>query len=457
MARIGILTHAPRSTHTVYQLILRLYQFNTNGAIEPHTLVDDPCHGTPDTVIRVNQAIYQHANLKWFDSASHAQLSSIALPDELNHDIHNIVRQITSNTLFVDPRFCYTWPAWQHITAQTNDEVFFVLPYHHPHDNVALLHYADGLPRILGYLLWASYMLAAERFSRDYPRFWIDHALLQQDWHAACQPLLSYLQPDAPHDATTVIDEYMHAYTQHTIPQPDVSPDESSSSAYTFALQVYAAINNHASAAEFDQLQHTLEHEIIPTIDHHLYTRFAHVYTHNTLASTAYIALLQDSHTQELRAVHDDYRAQLDELYEHLNQNAAAIHEQLTKRIHELHDLHEQKLKELGNPAEQRSKELIAKNAQLTQTVQLRTQRIQDLKHALEQQKESFAHHINTISNDISSERTYYQQTIDNLTAQITWQQDVIAQQQTQLHHVRFFLPVMTVLQRLFARIRPSK
>jgi hypothetical protein len=456
MARIGILTHAPRSTHTVYQLILRLYQFNTNGAIEPHTLVDDPCHGTPDIVVRVNQAIYQHANLNWFDSANHAQLSSIALPDELNHDIHNIVRQITSDTLFIDPRFCYTWPAWQHITAQTNDEVFFVVPYHHPHHTATILNHADGMPLTLGYVVWASYMLAAEYISRQHQRFWIDHHTLIHDWQSACQALITYLNQDTPHDAHAEIGEFMQSYTQHANDTLDL-PASDTSAAYAFALQVYAAINNHASAAEFDQLHHTLAHEIIPTIDHHLYTRFAHVYTHNTLASTAYIALLQDSHTQELRAVHDDYKVQLDELYEHLNQNAAAIHEQLTKRIHELHDLHEQKLKDLDIPIEQRSQEFIAKNKQLTQTLQLRTQRIQDLKHALEKQKESFEHHINTISNDISSERTYYQQTIDNLTAQITWQQDVIAQQQTQLHHARFFLPVMTVLQRIFARIRPNK
>jgi DNA replication protein DnaD len=81
--------------------------------------------------------------------------------------------------------------------------------------------------------------------------------------------------------------------------------------------------------------------------------------------------------------------------------------------------------------------------------LQQRTQHIQDLKFALDKQKSAYNAHIDTISHDITTEREYYQQTIDNLTKQIAWQQQTLNEQRNQLHLARFVMPLILLAHRI--------
>lgn len=452
MARIGIVTHAPRSTQTVYQFILRLYQFNTNGHIDAHAVVHDPCVGSPDEVVRINNAIDHHTNRQWFDVLSTSLPSFAELPDELQLDMRGIVNKITTDTAFIDSRFCYTWPAWQSVFADTNDEVFFVVPYHSPHEIAAILNHDDGLPLSVGYLVWSAYMLAAERHSRNYPRFMIDHALLQKDWSIACAPLITYINQSTPSHAHETIAAFMHTYNQLGKATSQVAHDASPIA--DFAARLYDAFVHNADATTFDQLGDEFVRTIITQVDRSQYNQFITAHTARMRASEAYIELLQTSHRLDVQALHDDYKAQLDELYTHLNQNAAAIHQQLTLRIHELHDFYAEKIKEVDAPEQQRTNELNSKIQKLNTMLQQRTQHIQDLKFAVDKQKNAYQEHIANISRDMTNERDYYQQTIDNLTKHVAWQEQIISEQRSQLNNAWFVMPLVHLVQRIRNALR---
>jgi hypothetical protein len=432
----------------VYQFILRLYQFNTNGNIDPHAVIHDPMVGSPDDVVRINNAIYQHAHQQWFDYLAKPQPSLADLADELQHDMHAVVNKIATDTVFIDPRFCYTWPVWSPLFTDTSDQVFFVVPYHSPHEITAVLNHEDGIPHTLGYLLWSAYMLAAERHTRNATRFVINHADVVHDWETACGPLIAHINQSAPSDAHVVIQEFMTTYSQigHA---PSYKSPEPSTPAALFADRVYQALTHHADATTLDQLQDEFTHTIIVGIDASQYHQFLTAQTARMRASEAYIHLLQTHHQREVQALHDDYKAQLDEVYTHLNENAAAIHQKLTLRIHELHDFYAEKLKEIDSPEHQRTQQLTTKIEHMNTMLQQRTQHIQDLKFALDKQKSAYNAHIDTISHDITTEREYYQQTIDNLTKQIAWQQQTLNEQRNQLHLARFVMPLILLAHRI--------
>lgn len=432
----------------VYQFILRLYQFNTNGNIDPHAVIHDPCVGSPDDVVRINNAIYHHVHQQWFDCLPKPQPSFTDLADELQHDMRGVVNKATTDTVFIDPRFCHTWPAWSSLFADTNDQLFFVVPYHSPHENAAILYHEDGIPLDISYLLWSAYTLAAERHSRTATRFMINHADIMHDWENACAPLINHINQSAPTDAHTVIHEFINTYRQRDLGGPHESP-ATATPAVLFAERVYRALTHNADAVTFDQLQDEFTHTIIAGVDINQYYPFLTAQTARMRATEAYIQLLQTHHQREVQALHDDYNAQLDEVYTHLNENAAAIHQKLTLRIHELHDFYAEKLKEIDGPEQQRAQQLATKVEHMNTMLQQRTQHIQDLKFALEKQKSAYNAHIATVSHDIETERAYYQQTIDNLTKQVAWQQQTLDEQRNQLHLVRFVMPIILLAHRI--------
>lgn len=432
----------------VYQFILRLYQFNTNGNIDPQTVIHDPMVGSPDDVVRINNAIYHHAHQQWFDCLFKPQPSFANLADELQRDMHGIVNKLTTDTVFIDPRFCYTWPVWSSLFAGTNDQVFFIVPYHSPHENAAVLYHEDGMPLDLGYLLWSAYMLAAERHTRNTTRFMINHADVIHDWENACAPFINHINQSAPTDAHTVIQEFMRSYSQLDLGHANASSTPSTPAAI-FAERVYHALTHGADASTFDQLQDEFSHMLVASVDGDQYHQFLTAQTARMRATEAYIQLLQTHHQHEVQALHDDYKAQLDEVYTTLNENAAAIHQKLTLRIHELHDFYAEKLKEIDGPEQQRAQQLTTKIEHMNTMLQQRTQHIQDLKFALDKQKSAYNAHIATVSHDIETEREYYQQTIDNLTKQVAWQQQTLNEQRDQLDLARFVMPIIMLVHRI--------
>jgi hypothetical protein len=409
--------------------------------------------GSPDSVVRINNTIFQQTQQQWFDVLTTRQPSPADLTDELRHDIQGIINKLSSDTVFIDPRFCYTWPVWRPLIANTHDDVFFVVPYHAPREYVAILNYEDGIPLDAAYLLWSSYMLEAERHSRNAPRFMIDHADVLRNWETACAPLITHLHHQlTPNDTQAAINTFMREYSSvgHTPSHEslDTTP------AAVFAERVYHALTHHADPTIFDQLHDEFVHTIIPSMDLVQYRQFVTAQTARMHTSEAYIQQLHTHHQHEVQALHDDYKTQLDEMYSHLNENAAAIHEKLTLRIHELHDFYAEKLKEVDNSEHQGTRQLTAKLEQTNKIVQQRTQHIQDLKFALEKQKSAHDTQMTTISNNIATERAYYQQTIDNLTKQVAWQQQTINEQRDQLHLARFIMPIIVWVHRIRKTLR---
>lgn len=122
--------------------------------------------------------------------------------------------------LLKDPRVTVLLPFWREVMADLGVAARCVIPVRHPLAVAGSLRRRDGFPEQKSVLLWAAYMLAAEAYSRDLPRAFVDYDALLQDWrgqvaqieaaHGAPLPSLDdraarqidrFLTPDLRHNA----------------------------------------------------------------------------------------------------------------------------------------------------------------------------------------------------------------------------------------------------------------
>jgi len=84
--------------------------------------------------------------------------------------------------LLKDPRITVLMPFWRTVFEDLGLGLRCVIPVRHPLAVAGSLARRDGFPAQKGVLLWAAYMLAAEAYTRDLARVFVDYDSLLADW-----------------------------------------------------------------------------------------------------------------------------------------------------------------------------------------------------------------------------------------------------------------------------------
>jgi hypothetical protein len=122
--------------------------------------------------------------------------------------------------LLKDPRVTVLAPLWRHALDDLGVGVRCVIPVRDPLAVAGSLSRRNGFPLQKSVLLWSTYMLAAEAYTRDLPRAFVGYDALLSDWrgqaarieaaHGAALPKLDtkaaaeidrFLTPDLRHNA----------------------------------------------------------------------------------------------------------------------------------------------------------------------------------------------------------------------------------------------------------------
>ncbi|RAK51939.1 hypothetical protein DJ017_19205 [Phenylobacterium soli] len=122
--------------------------------------------------------------------------------------------------LLKDPRVTVLLPFWREVFDALAVDARCVIPVRHPLAVAGSLARRDGFPPEKSVLLWSAYMLAAEAYTRDLPRVFVDYDSLLADWrrevarieaaHGAALPKLTekagkaidaFLTPELRHNA----------------------------------------------------------------------------------------------------------------------------------------------------------------------------------------------------------------------------------------------------------------
>jgi len=86
--------------------------------------------------------------------------------------------------LLKDPRVTILMPFWRTLLDDMAMAARVVIPVRHPLAVAGSLARRDGFAPQKSALLWTSYMLAAEAYTRDLPRVFVDYDALLGDWRA---------------------------------------------------------------------------------------------------------------------------------------------------------------------------------------------------------------------------------------------------------------------------------
>ncbi len=86
--------------------------------------------------------------------------------------------------LMKDPRATVLLPFWRKVLAERGVAARCVIPVRHPLAVAASLRRRDGFVDQKSVLVWSAYMLAAEAYTRDLPRVFVDYDALLADWRA---------------------------------------------------------------------------------------------------------------------------------------------------------------------------------------------------------------------------------------------------------------------------------
>ncbi len=93
-----------------------------------------------------------------------------------------------------DPRVCLFLPLWLEVCAQEEIEVCFVVPFRNPCSVAKSLHARNGFLSDRSSVLWAKYLIAAEHYSRGYPRVMISYESLIIDPKKALKVIMQNLE-----------------------------------------------------------------------------------------------------------------------------------------------------------------------------------------------------------------------------------------------------------------------
>jgi hypothetical protein len=100
---------------------------------------------------------------------------------------------LEKNCVLKDPRMCRLLPLWKEIFSTLGVFPSYILSVRHPLEVAQSLMRRDGLAVRRAFLLYASYLLEAERETRGLPRTVVEYTSLLENWRAVLQTIESEL------------------------------------------------------------------------------------------------------------------------------------------------------------------------------------------------------------------------------------------------------------------------
>lgn len=128
--------------------------------------------------------------------------------------------------LMKDPRTTIVLPFWRAVLDELGVGARCVIPVRHPLAVAGSLARRDGFAVEKSLLVWTSYMLAAEAYTRDLPRAFVGYDALLSDWRAEVERIEK--AHEAPLPALTpksakAIDRFLTAELRHNSADADLS------------------------------------------------------------------------------------------------------------------------------------------------------------------------------------------------------------------------------------------
>jgi len=219
--------------------------------------------------VAAHEALFAALGRTWQDPRALPPSWRESLPGDVAHEaLTQLLRDMLASADSVavkDPRTSRVVDLWKDVARVSRAEMGAILMIRHPGEVAASLHRRDGLSRVRANLLWMTYLLEAERGTRDLPRAFVSYQSLLADWRSTLTRMrddgLGHMVPEATATTSAEIDAFLDASLRRHGNGTDVggaSPFE------TLAIELYglalrcAAGQAQDSAAAFDDIARRL-------------------------------------------------------------------------------------------------------------------------------------------------------------------------------------------------------
>ena len=128
--------------------------------------------------------------------------------------------------LIKDPRVTILLPLWRAVLAKAGLPVRCVIPVRHPLAVAGSLRRRDGFSDQKSVLVWTSYMLAAEAYTRDLPRAFVAYDALLDDWRGEVRKIEAahgVRLPRLTPKAASAIDAFLTPELRHNAGEGDLA------------------------------------------------------------------------------------------------------------------------------------------------------------------------------------------------------------------------------------------
>jgi len=160
------------------------------GAVLPENLMaphaDNPAgYWEPKDLVDLNDKFLADLNSAWDDIFIYDPrlARELASAENCKLALESIFRNYGDAPTIVlkDPRISVLAPFWNDVLKQAGYEPVYIIMVRHPWETAESLRVRDGFSSAKGAMLWASYMFAAERDTRDTSRVFVDFQMLMDN------------------------------------------------------------------------------------------------------------------------------------------------------------------------------------------------------------------------------------------------------------------------------------
>ncbi len=176
-------------------------------------------HWEPQRLVELHDELLSHLNSSWCDYRKLQGVDTDAVYRTWGPRMKEAFLQEygdVSLPLLKDPRVCRLLPLWNRVFSELGLAPRYIVPLRHPREVAASLGVRDRIGPTEALLLWARYLLDAERHTRAYPRVVVGFDALMSDWLGVVGRIAAALHlewPVPPRDAA--VDEFLSESERH--------------------------------------------------------------------------------------------------------------------------------------------------------------------------------------------------------------------------------------------------
>lgn len=159
-------------------------------------------------VVELNERFLEELHSNWDDTRFPLLMPDPMIDKHLDRVKEFIENEFAYTKVFAlkDPRICITFPLWERALKELKINIKVVFPYRNPFEVARSLKSRNDFSTEKSLLLWAKYVLYAEKYSRPYQRYFLNFNTLLANSKEEAGKIADFIGMDCDFDDMT------HAY-----------------------------------------------------------------------------------------------------------------------------------------------------------------------------------------------------------------------------------------------------